>query len=93
MKSKIQEFKECYICGRSENLHEHHIFYGTSNRKNSERTGLKVWLCYEHHNGSPAGVHFNKELDLYLKQTAQRVYEETTGTRVEFMAIFGRNYL
>ena len=93
MQSKLSNYKECYICGRTESLHEHHIFYGTSNRKNSERLGLKVWLCFEHHNGSNEGVHFNKKLDNLLKKRAQEYYENNIGTREEFLATFGRNYL
>ena len=90
MKSIIQTNKECYICGNPY-VEEHHVIYGTSNRKSSEKYGLKVFLCYEHHRGNQ-GVHFNKELDTFLKQTAQRKFEESH-TREEFMAIFGRNYL
>ena len=69
----------------------HHVIYGTSNRKNSEKYGLKVWLCHRHHTGDE-GVHFNKDLDLMLKQTAQKEFEKTH-TREEFMTIFGRNWL
>ena len=92
MKSILQTEKECYICG-SPYVEEHHIFYGTSNRKNSERTGLKVYLCPYHHRGQ-GGVHHagNKSLDLELKRIAQRKFEETH-TREEFMRIFGQNYI
>lgn len=91
MKSIIQKNKQCFICGTSYNLHDHHIFAG-SNRKNSEKTGLKVWLCYTHHNGSNYSPHFNREVELELKRIAQAKYEETH-TREEFMSIFGKNYL
>ena len=73
-------------------LHEHHIFYGNSNRKKSEQHGLKVWLCGYHHNLSNMGVHFYKPLDIKLKRLAQEKYEETH-TREDFMREFGRNYL
>jgi len=66
MKSIIQSEKECFVCKTTSNLHDHHILFGTSNRKNSEKYGLKVWLCMEHHTGS-AGAHQNRALDLYLK--------------------------
>lgn len=92
MKSILQTEKECFVCKTTYNLHDHHIFYGNSNRKNSEKHGLKVWLCGYDHNLSDAGVHFNKELDLELKQHAQRVFEETH-TREEFRAIFGKSWL
>ena len=90
MKSIIQTERECYICG-SPYVEEHHVFFGTSNRKNSEKYGLKVFLCPEHHRGNH-GAHRNKGVDTYLKITAQSIFERTH-TREEFMQIFGRNYI
>ena len=92
MQSIIQKEKECYVCRTTYGLHDHHIFYGSSNRKHSEKYGLKVWLCGYHHNLSNNGVHFNKELDNRIKQTAQAKFEETH-TREEFRAIFGKSWL
>lgn len=91
-KSNLQSTKECFVCGCKENLHDHHIFFGISNRKNSEEYGLKVWLCAPHHNMSNEGVHFNKVLDNRLKRIAQEYFEAELGTREEFMQIFGRSY-
>lgn len=98
MESIIQEKKECYICGDSGiedmcGLEEHHIF-GGSNRKWSEKYGLKVYLCGEkcHRNG-PQAVHRNKETNCRIKKAGQRAFEEHFGTREEFMKIFGRNYI
>lgn len=56
MKSIIQKNNECYNCGCSGILEEHHIIYGTANRRNSEQYGLKVNLCYNCHRGT-YGVH------------------------------------
>ena len=92
MKSIIQTEKQCFVCGKNYNLHDHHIIYGTSNRKQSEKYGLKVWLCYEHHTGN-AGVHFNRDLDLHLKKLAQERFEARYGARNEFINIFGKSYL
>jgi len=92
MKSIIQKNKECYVCRTTYGLHDHHIFYGSSNRKNSEKHGLKVWLCGYHHNLSNNGVHFNNDLDRAIKEMAQRKFEETH-TREEFRAIFGKSWL
>lgn len=92
MQSVIQKEKRCYVCGTTYGLHDHHIFHGTSNRKNSEKYGLKVWLCGLDHNLSNKGVHFNKELDLELKQLAQEVFEQEH-TRDEFRAVFGKSWL
>jgi hypothetical protein len=42
---------------------------------------------------SNQGVHFNKQLDLRLKQECQRRWEVKYGTREDFIREFGRNYL
>lgn len=91
MDSIIQNHKECFMCHRVGDLHRHHIF-GAANRKHSEKYGLWIWLCPEHHNMSDAGVHFNKALDIQIKQIAQREFEDTHGHE-KFMKIFGKNYL
>lgn len=93
MKSVLQEVKECYVCQTTSNLHDHHVLFGTSNRKKSEKYGLKVWLCAYHHNMSNEGVHFNKILDRALKLKAQAYYEENIGTREQFRQEFGKSYL
>lgn len=92
MKSIIQSEKICFVCGSRYNLHSHHVFFGTANRKQSEKYGMKVWLCQEHHTGSH-GVHFNKDLDLRLKKFAQRIFEAKYGDRNDFRRVFGKSYL
>ncbi len=91
MNSLMQNEKCCYITGRTDHLHKHHIFFGP-NRKNSEKYGCWVYLIGELHNLSKRGVHFNKELDLRLKHECQRKFEAKHGHE-EFMRIFGKNYL
>lgn len=91
MKSILQKEKECLVC-KTNNVAEHHVFYGTANRKKSDEFGLVVWLCPRHHNASNAGVHFNKHLDLKIKQMAQRKFEELY-SHEKFMQEFGRNWL
>lgn len=91
-KSIMQTEKRCYVCGTTYDIHEHHIFYGTANRKQSEKHGFKVYLCGRHHNLSNEGVHFDRELDLRIKQDCQRLFEKTH-SREEFMHIIGKNYL
>lgn len=91
MKSIMQNKKVCFICQREEGVEEHHIFFGSKNRKQSELHGLKVWLCYDHHRGKTS-PHLNINVDRHLKQIAQKEFERTH-TRAEFMAGFGRNYL
>lgn len=90
-KSIMQSDKRCYVTGRTDGLHRHHIFYGP-NRKNSEKYGCWVYLIGELHNLSNRGVHFNREFDLALKQECQRRFEALHGHEL-FMKIFGKNYL
>ena len=92
-KSILQSERECWVCGVEYGLHKHHIYGGVANRKLSEKYGLWVYLCGRHHNLSNEGVHFNRDLDLRLKQYAQEVFEARIGTRDDFRAIFGKSYL
>lgn len=91
-RSIIQSEKECFVCKTTLNLHEHHVFFGTGNRKISEKYGMKVWLCQEHHTGRN-GVHFDRQLDLLIKTVAQGTFEKEIGNRDEFRRLFGRSYL
>ena len=90
--SILQRDKVCYISGTERNLHLHHIYFGTGLRKISDENGFWCYLTLEYHNGSNKGVHFNRELDLYLKRECQKKFEETH-TREEFMKLIGKNYL
>ena len=92
MKSLISNNRECLICGTTFNLHKHHIFYGTGKRGLSEKYGCWCYLCAIHHNLSNAGVHFNKEFDNELKQMTQKKFQEHFKD-LDFLKIFGRNYL
>ena len=98
MQSVLQTEKECYICRErfgletTRMLEDHHVLFGTSNRVLAEKFGLKVWLCKEHHTGN-LGVHKNRDIDLWLKEIAQRYFEEHYGSREDFIRVFGRNYL
>ena len=89
--SNLQQATDyCFICGRY-GTEIHHVFYGTANRKLSDKYGMVIGLCYNHHRGKK-GVHFNRELDLKVKRMAQerfmQVYPE-----LDFLAVYGRNYL
>lgn len=92
MKSIVQLDKRCYKSGTTYGLELHHIFFGTANRKLSDKYGLTVWLTPFWHRDGKNGVHFNKRFDLELKQVGQRIFEQNH-TREEFVKIFGRNYL
>ena len=91
MVNLLQDNKQCYITGQVINLHRHHVFQGPR-RKASEKWGCWVWLTAEMHNMSNKGVHFNRELDIRIKQDMQRAFEAKHG-HDKFMEVFGKNYL
>lgn len=85
--------KICYICGCTRNIEEHHIFFGKGLRKISEEHGFKVYLCAEHHRTGREAAHVCKTTNLYLKNIAQRAFENQKGSREDFMKLIGKNYL
>ena len=89
MNSILQTTKECYICGTTLCLEQHHVLHG-SRRRIADRLGLTVWLCPEHHRGAN-GVHFNHQLDEALKRKAQEEYVKIHGIE-EWMKIVRKNY-
>lgn len=91
----------CYLCMNFDNnyaivnpLQEHHVVFGTANRKLSESYGLKVYLCVWHHlaTGGPDAVHRSKATKEYLCKEAQKAFEKKYH-ELSFLEIFGRNYL
>ncbi len=88
----------CYLCMLLHDDHErkqtqeHHVFYGTANRKLSEKYGLKVYLCMEHHtyDGGSEAVHRNHDIDIKLKGVAQEAFEKKYPS-LDFKSIFGKN--
>lgn len=92
MRSIVDNEQQCLVCGSTYNLHKHHIFFGSANRKLSEKYGCWCYLCARHHNMSNEGVHFNKPLDTKLKQYTQKKFNEVYPD-LDFMQIFGKNYL
>lgn len=78
------------VCG-SPYVEMHHIFHGTANRRQADIYGYVIPLCREHHTGRQ-GIHFNRGMDLYWKEKAQKDFEETH-TREEFIKTFGKSYL
>lgn len=96
MKSIIQTDKSrCFLCGRNsafEPLDEHHVFFGTANRKNSEKYGLKVYL--HHWSCHLNGVHKNARLNRALQSAVQKIaMEHYKWSETDFRRIFGKNYI
>lgn len=103
MKSILHDKSDrtCYLCMKLENnyaaypyLEEHHVMYGKGNRPLSEKYGLKIYLCYRHHNDqfSPVAVHNNKTIREMTCIDAQKAFEKVYPDK-SFREIFGKNYL
>lgn len=90
-KSILQNDKVCYLCPRTFSLERHHIMSGFANRRLSEKYGLWVYLCQEHHTGKK-GAQYEKDLNRLLRQQAQKEFEAIHGHAL-WMAVFGKNYL
>lgn len=96
-KSIMQARRECYVCRElygtvtTAGLEEHHVFGGPLRGK-SERYGLKVWLCADHHrrqNGYSA--HFDRGLADWLHGQGQLAFMEQYGADLwlrEFWRIY-----
>ena len=90
-RSILQDEQVCYFCPKYYGLERHHIMAGTANRKLSEKYGLWVWLCKDHHTGK-GGAQYEKVLNILLKQRAQQAFESIHGHRL-WMDLFRKNYL
>lgn len=90
----------CYLCMKFNNnshpsatpLNEHHVVFGHANRRLSEKYGLKVYLCIDHHLYGSDAVHRNKAVNDYLCKEAQKCFEEKY-PNLSFLGVFGKNYL
>lgn len=98
MKSILHDKKDgtCYLCMllhgdySRKTTQEHHVFYGTANRRLSEKYGLKVYLCLAHHEYGSEAVHQNKEICLMLKRTAKKAFVQRW-PELDFRSIFGKD--
>ena len=92
MKSIISNEQRCFVCGRRGCLEKHHCLHGSS-RKKADDDGLWVYLCENCHRGTQ-GVHGRDghDLDQELKELAQSRWEETYGTREEFVHRYGKSW-
>ena len=81
----------CFICGRMTELERHHVLGGVANRPLSEKYGLWVWLCREHHTGK-AGAQYDRKTGDSLRRLAQIAFEARY-SHEEWMNVFRKNYL
>ena len=93
----ITEFEDlCVICNRKA-TDEHHLLFGTANRRLADLDGLTIPLCREHHEA----IHRNKELQVLSEIIGQLAYEKDQCSqgikpdiaRQSFMVRYGRSYL
>lgn len=89
----------CYLCmklhgdyDRRTGLEEHHVFMGNQYRGLSDRYGLKVYLCREHHRISKESVHQNAEISRVVQKDAQKAFEAKY-SHEEWRKVFGRSFL
>jgi hypothetical protein len=100
MKSIMHEKgSDCYLCKRllrdssiKPYLEEHHAIFGSGKRKLSEKYGLKVYLCPDHHRNGHWAVHRNHAIARIVQRDAQRAFEARY-PKLSFLQIFGMNYL
>ena len=85
VKSIISNERECIICKTTLNLHRHHIYHGTANRKKSEKFGCWCYLCARHH----AQVHADIRMDEKLKRQTQDILG---WSEEDFIKVFGKSY-
>ena len=88
------DYRTCELCGLEVECALHHIFFGSANRRLSDKWGMTAWLCPACHDlvHANARLPFGDTYNLILKQRYQRKFEQEH-PEVDFVAIFGRNYL
>ena len=84
-----EDMEHCFVCGRPY-PQIHHIM-NKSDKKKSEKYGLLVPLCMEHHTGA-AGVHTKPERMLAMRQFGQKEFERRYSHEL-WMKEFKKNYL
>ena len=81
----------CYFCERTPVEIHHIIFRSECSKEITEKYGMVIPLCHEHHlgNNSP---HRNRNADLYLKGLATRLFKEKY-PELDFRETFGKEYV
>lgn len=88
----------CYLCAALHNdytykpTQEHHVMFGSGQRELSEKYGLTVQLCMEHHKEGPEAAHNNQAIRELLCRDAQEAFVMEY-PNLNWMEIFKKNYL
>ena len=79
----------CYVCGSTQYVTRHEIFFGPYRQKSKEY-GCWCNVCMKCHDK----IHFGKDhsLDIKLKQKAQKRFEEIY-SHEKFIEVFDKNRL
>lgn len=85
------DMDSCIIC-QSSFVEIHHIIFGTANRELSDKFGLVVPLCAEHHRTGKNAVHMNRDADLFFKRLAERKFKEVW-KEYDFLEVFGKDWI
>ena len=90
--------KRCFLCMMLDGNYqeygyteEHHVLYG-SRHELSDKYGLRVRLCLNHHRTANESLHSNQEIADLLKAEAQKRFMEVYPD-LDWMDIVGKNYL
>ena len=78
----------CMICGSTDSVTTHHLLCG-SNRRAADRHGLTIPLCRRCHDK----VQTDGRLMAISKAIGQLLFMLKGGSKQEFMAEFGQDYL
>lgn len=78
----------CMICGSADSVTTHHLLCG-SNRRAADRHGLTIPLCSRCHDK----VQTDGRLMAISKAIGQLLFMLKGGSKQEFMAEFGQDYL
>lgn len=86
--------KQCFLCGSRDRVEMHHIF-GASNRKQSDKEGMTIYLCADCHREGRHAVHNDAKTAQALHAIGELMWiAQHPGTDVwDFVAKYGRNYL
>jgi hypothetical protein len=85
-----EDDRKCYVCGSSFNLHKHHVWHGTGNRKLAEEDGLYLRLCAFCHRA----LHDKGTNDRQLMRIAENAYLAHFNKTVEdFIKRYGKNVI
>ena len=73
-------------------VEEHHCINGNGRRPLSDKYGLMVYLCRDHHAIGENAVHRNAHIAAELKEEAQKAFMAHYPD-LDFMEIFNKNYI